>query len=197
MVSKSYIYTLIVTFFVLLILSIPNLFASKKIDKEIEIKMGKILTEEFGCVDCHSPKIIINDQIMIDEKKLFSGHPQGNVLPDFPPELVGPEKWRGLYTSSMTAWGGPWGISYSANLTPDKDTGIGTWTEENFMSVIKLGIHSSLSRKMLPPMPWNEVSRLGDDELRAIFIYLKSLKPIKNKVPESKPLYSHEDLAGR
>ena len=92
MVSKSYIYTLIVTFFVLLILSIPNLFASKKIDKEIEIKMGKILTEEFGCVDCHSPKIIINDQILIDDKKLFSGHPQENKLPDFPPELVAPGK---------------------------------------------------------------------------------------------------------
>ena len=197
MKGKKYFYILTSLALVFLIISISDLFASKDMDKEIEIKMGKILTEEFGCVDCHTPKIIINDQIMIDEKKLFSGHPQDNILPDFPPELVGPGKWRGLYTSSMTAWGGPWGISYSANLTPDKQTGIGNLSEENFMSVIKLGIHSSLSRKMLPPMPWNEVSRLGDDELRAIFVYLKSLKPIKNKVPESKPLYSHEDLANK
>ena len=195
MIGKKFIYSLFAIFFVLTFLSFTNLFASKEMDKDIQIKMGKILTEEFGCVDCHSPKIIANDQIMIDESKLFSGHPQGNILPDFSPELIGPEKWRGLYTSSMTAWGGPWGISYSANLTPDKETGIGNWNEENFMSVIKLGIHSSLSRKMLPPMPWNEASRLGDDELRAIFMYLKSIKPIKNKVPESKPLNSHENLA--
>ncbi|MGI9533822.1 MAG: c-type cytochrome [Thermodesulfobacteriota bacterium] len=197
MKSKKYIYILISALTVFLIISIPDLFASKNMDKEIEIKMGKIMTEEFGCVDCHSPKIIVKDQIMIDEKKIFSGHPQDNVLPDFPPELVAPGKWRGLYTSSMTAWGGPWGITYSANLTPDKETGIGNWSEENFMSVIKLGIHSSLSRKMLPPMPWNEVARLGDDELRAIFAYLKSLKPIKNKVPESKLLNIHEDLVRR
>ena len=170
MVSKSYIYALILTVFVFLVLSIPNLLASKDVDKEIKIKMGKVLAEEFGCVDCHSPKIIINDRIMIDEKKIFSGHPQGNVLPDFPPGLVGPGKWRGLYTSGMTAWGGPWGITYSANLTPDKETGIGSWTEENFMSVIKLGIHSSLTRKILPPMPWSEVSKLGDGELGAIFV---------------------------
>ena len=197
MASKGYLYALVLIIFILLVISIPNLFASKEMDKEIKIKMGKVLTEEFGCVDCHSPKLIIQDQIMIDEKKIFSGHPQNNILPDFPPELVGPGKWRGLYTSGMTAWGGPWGITYAANLTPDKETGIGNWSEENFMSVIKLGIHSSLTRKMLPPMPWSEVSRLGDDELSAIFVYLKSLKPIKNKVPESKPLYSHEDLASK
>ena len=197
MASKGYLYALVLIIFILLVIGIPNLFASKEMDKEIKIKMGKVLTEEFGCVDCHSPKLIIQDQIMIDEKKIFSGHPQNNILPDFPPELVGPGKWRGLYTSGMTAWGGPWGITYAANLTPDKETGIGNWSEENFMSVIKLGIHSSLTRKMLPPMPWSEVSRLGDDELSAIFVYLKSLKPIKNKVPESKPLYSHEDLASK
>ncbi|MGI9534670.1 MAG: diheme cytochrome c-553 [Thermodesulfobacteriota bacterium] len=197
MKSNAYLYILISVLFVILIFSIPGLLASKDMDKEIQIKMGKLMTEEFGCVDCHSPKIIINNQVMIDENKMFSGHPRDNKLPDFPPELVGPGKWRGLYTSGMTAWGGPWGISYSANLTPDKETGIGTWSEENFKSVIKLGIHSSLTRKMLPPMPWNEISRLNDVELEAIFLYLKSLKPIKNKVPESKPLYSHEDLANR
>ncbi|MGI9534763.1 MAG: diheme cytochrome c-553 [Thermodesulfobacteriota bacterium] len=194
---KKYVYILISLALVLLIMSIPDLLASKDMDKEIKIKKGKIMTEEFGCVDCHSPKIIINDQTMIDENKIFSGHPQDNILPDFPPELVGPGKWTGLYISGTTAWGGPWGISYSANLTPDKETGIGTWNEEHFKRIIKLGIHSSLTRKIMPPMPWYELSRLNEDELGAIFLYLKSLKPIKNKVPESKPLYSHENLANR
>jgi len=193
--NKNLLYISMAVLLVFFITSIPKLLASKDMDKEIRIKMGEILTEEFGCVDCHSPKIITNDQIIIDENKLFSGHPQGKKLPDFSPELVAPGKWRGLYTSDMTAWGGPWGISYSANLTPDKKTGIGSWSEQNFISVIKLGIHSSLTRKIMPPMPWNDISRLNDHELGSIFLYLKSLKPVKNKVPESRPLQSHEDLA--
>ena len=195
MKNNNFFYILILLVTVFLIATFQELYASKDVDKEIKVKMGEILSEEFGCVDCHSPKILINDQILIDEKKMFSGHPQGNKLPDFPPEIVGPGKWRGLYTTDMTAWGGPWGISYSANLTPDKETGIGKWSEQNFISVIKLGIHSSLARKMMPPMPWNDISRLNDDELGAIFAYLKSLKPVKNKVPESSPYNSHEDLA--
>lgn len=178
--------------FVILITSIPDLLASRDIDKEIKTKFGKLLTEEFGCVDCHTPKIVINNQVLIDENRMFSGHQQDNILPEFPPELVAPGKWKGLYTADMTAWGGPWGISYAANLTPDKKTGIGNLSEENFISILGLGIHSTLSRKIMPPMPWNEISRLNKQELGAIYLYLKTIKPIKNKVPEAVPLYNHE-----
>jgi len=177
---------------VVLITSIPDLLASRDIDKEIKTKFGKLLTEEFGCVYCHTPKIVINNEVLIDENRMFSGHQQDNILPEFPPELVAPGKWKGLYTADMTAWGGPWGISYAANLTPDKKTGIGNLSEENFISILGLGIHSTLSRKIMPPMPWNEISRLNKQELGAIYLYLKTIKPIKNKVPESVPLYNHE-----
>ena len=117
-----------------------------------------------------------------------------NVLPQFPPNIIGPDKWRGLFTDSMTAWGGPWGISYSANLTPDKKTGIGELTEENFVSILNIGIHSNMNRKLMQPMPWKEISELRNEDLKAVYKYLRTVKPVKNKVPESVPLNNHENL---
>lgn len=168
---------------------------SQKKTKELELQRGKTLTIVNGCVYCHSPKIVTEVDLIPDPERLFSGHPQDEVLPEVTEDLVGENKWFGLYTTGFTAWGGPWGVTYAANLTPDKETGIGTWSEENFISIISLGIHSSLNRKLMPPMPWDEFAQLSEDDLKAIFKYLKTLKPIKNKVPESVPLVTHENLA--
>ncbi len=195
--GKTYLYIIMSYVFILFIIGISDLFASRDVNKEIKIKFGELLAEEYGCVNCHSPKIVTNGQILIDEEKIFSGHPQNNILPDFPPELVSPGKWKGLYTADMTAWGGPWGISYASNITPDKKTGIGELSLESFISVLSLGIHSSLTRKIMPPMPWNEISRLNEQELEAIYQYLNTVKPVRNKVPESKPLYDNEQLVGK
>jgi hypothetical protein len=83
-----------------------------------------------------------------------------------------------------TAAVGPWGTSFAANLTPDQ-TGIGTWTEEQFIRAMKQGKWKGLenSRNLLPPMPWQGYSQLPEDDLKAIFAYLKSIKPIYNSVP--------------
>lgn len=161
---------------------------SKNKAKKLQIEGGRILTIEQGCVYCHSPKVLVDDDLVPDPTKLFSGHPSNEKLPDIPEGLIGPKKWFGLYTANFTAWGGPWGVSYAANLTPDKETGIGNWKVENFISVIRLGIHSSLARTLMPPMPWDEISELSDEHLNAIFQYLRTVMPIKNKVPESSPL---------
>lgn len=175
-----------------LIITTVCTFASDKADKgekeAVEIEKGQNLTVENGCVFCHSPKIIENDDLVPDPERLFSGHPSDNKLPDIPEGLIGENKWFGLYTPGFTAWGGPWGISYSANITPDKETGIGDWSQQDFLTVIRLGIHSSFKRGLMPPMPWEEINKLSDDDLISIFKYLKTVKPIKNKVPESRPL---------
>lgn len=84
----------------------------------------------------------------------------------------------------MTAWAGPWGISYAANLTPDVNTGIGIWTEEMFLNAMKTGKHMGSGRTILPPMPWQNLSRLTEEDLKAIFAYLKSVPAIRNQVPE-------------
>lgn len=75
----------------------------------------------------------------------------------------------------MTAWTGPWGISYSANLTPD-ETGTGNWTEEQFIRAIREGKSKGLQngRSLLPPMPWQTLRIMKDEELKAIFAYLKN-----------------------
>ena len=86
----------------------------------------------------------------------------------------------------LTAWSGAWGVSFAANLTPDPDTG---WTlpERMFLSAMKSGAHLGSSRPILPPMPWQMYAQLSDDDLKAIFAYLKTLPPIKNKVPDPIP----------
>jgi hypothetical protein len=87
----------------------------------------------------------------------------------------------------MTAWAGPWGVSYCANLTPDPETGIGSWTEETFLRAVRTGRHMGTGRPILPPMPVEPLSHLDDGDLKAVFAYLKSLPPIRNRVPEPLP----------
>jgi len=181
--------------FGLIVITFSNIVAEQQESNAEIADKGKLITEIYGCVDCHTPKIKEGEFLVNDPDRLFSGHPGDNKLPQFPPEIIGPEKWRGLFTDSMTAWGGPWGISYSANLTPDKKTGIGKLSEKNFVSILNIGIHSNMNRKLMEPMPWKEISELKDDDLKAVYQYLKTVKPVKNKVPESVPLHNHENLA--
>ena len=149
------------------------------------IEQGKFLVDQLGCNTCHTPKVKTEKGLIPDPDRLLSGHPENEKLPDVPKGLVGEGKWAGVYSQSLTAWAGPWGVSYAANLTPDKETGIGSWSRDNFISTIRLGIHTtSLAREISPPMPWEQISLLDDKDLGAIYYYLMSIKPVKNKVPE-------------
>jgi hypothetical protein len=79
---------------------------------------------------------------------------------------------------------GPWGVSYGANLTPDRATGIGTWTEQMVVGAMRTGRHAGVGRPILPPMPWPSYAQMTDDDLKAIFAFLQSVKPISNRVPQ-------------
>ena len=79
---------------------------------------------------------------------------------------------------------GPWGISYTANLTPDKETGLGTWTAQQFLDTIRNGRVQGHGRQLLPPMPWPMYRNMTDSDLRAIFAYLQTIPAVKNKVPD-------------
>jgi hypothetical protein len=101
-----------------------------------------------------------------------------------PPKLPdGPWLWIGASTN--TAFAGPWGVSYAANLTPDEGTGLGIWTEEMFVKAIRTGRHFGTARPILPPMPWQVYRNLVDTDLKAVFAYLRTLPPIKNLVPDA------------
>jgi hypothetical protein len=124
---------------------------------------------------------------MEDTTRVLSGHPGNETISEVPIEFLGPGKWAGITNSHFTAWAGPWGVSFAKNLTPEEATGIGTWTEDIFIQAMRTGKQMGHGRNLLPPMPWFNVAKLTDEDLKSVFAYLKSLKPISNQVPEPIP----------
>ena len=117
----------------------------------------------------------------------LAGHPADEKLPPVPAGVIAPDKWGAVTNYSLTAWAGPWGISYARNLTPDKNTGLGSWTEDMFVKTIRNGKHQGEGRPILPPMPWQDFSHMTDPDLKAIWAFLQSLPPISNAVPDPVP----------
>lgn len=146
---------------------------------------GKYLVNSMGCHDCHSPKLMGPKGPYPDPDRLLSGHPADEPLPPLDPKAN--PGWANL-TMGLTAAHGPWGISFAANLTSDA-TGIGDWTEEQFKRALKQGLYKGIegSRPLLPPMPWQNFAEVTDEDIHAIFTYLKSTKPVANVVPAPIP----------
>ena len=156
--------------------------AVKTAEKE-RVARGAYLVNIGGCNDCHTPFKMGPNGPEPDMSRALSGHPESLVMPPAPKLPNGPWVWLGAGTN--TAFAGPWGVSYAANLTPDRLTGIGIWNEETFIQTIRTGRHWGVARPILPPMPWQNVRGLTDSDLKAVYAYLRSLKPIKNQVPDA------------
>lgn len=156
-----------------------------EMDSTEMIKRGEYLVDLGGCHHCHSPKMMTENGPVPDPNRLLSGHPAGEALPPADTETA---KGYVLFTMGLTSSTGPWGTSFAANLTPDA-SGIGTWTEEQFFKAIREGKFKGLdgSRPLLPPMPWQDFAKMTDQDLRSVFVYLKSLKPVENVVPSTIP----------
>jgi mono/diheme cytochrome c family protein len=144
------------------------------------IARGAHLVETMGCNDCHTPLKMGPRGPEPDLTRALTGHPADVVMPP-PPPPSGPWMWHGAATS--TAFAGPWGVSFAANLTPDPETGLGKWTEEMFIATMKTRRHEGKGRPLLPPMPAQILAALDDEEIRSVFAYLQSLAPVKNRVP--------------
>lgn len=156
----------------------------RKVSEEELVARGKYIVTVSACHDCHSPKVFSAEHGMqLDTTRLLSGHPMDEQLPPTPGS--GAKSGWNLFSPGLTAAQGPWGLTYSANLTPH-ETGIGNWTFEQFETAIRKGKYKGLeaSRSLLPPMPWQMYRNFTDDDLRAIFSYLKSVKPVDNVVPQ-------------
>lgn len=145
------------------------------------VKRGEYLVSASGCHDCHTPHKMGAEGPEPDMSLALSGHQAGQQLPQ-PPAPNGP--WILAATGSFTAWAGPWGVSYTQNITPDAETGIGSYTEEQFVMTIREGKKQGRGRALLPPMPWPAIRNFSDEDLKAIYAYLRTVKPIKNKVPD-------------
>jgi len=151
----------------------------------VAIERGRYLTTVAGCNDCHTPwrfnaKYNMPEQ---DWDRGLSGHPAG--APDPATELKPGD--MGAFGPTMTSFRLPFGIVYAANLTPDKETGLGEWTKEMFVGALRKGTHmGGDGRVILPPMRWPAIRQMSDADLLAIFAYLQTLPPIHNEVPENK-----------
>jgi hypothetical protein len=75
-------------------------------------------------------------------------------------------------------------VSFTANLTPDRDTGLGKWNLRTFTDTIRTGRHMGRGRPILPPMPYPMYKHFTDSDLDAVFTYLQSIPAISNRVPE-------------
>jgi mono/diheme cytochrome c family protein len=157
-----------------------------------QLERGRYLVTTSGCHDCHTPWKMGAQGPEPDMSRMLSGHPQEVVMPPAPPLPDGP--WVGTMSATNTAWSGPWGTSFTANLTPDRETGLGRWTLENFREAIRTGRHMGRGRPILPPMPFPMYRHMTDEDLAAIFAYLQTIPAIQNRVPD--PLPPSQQLAG-
>ncbi len=119
-----------------------------------EIARGKYLVTIGGCNDCHTPGALLGK-------------------PDFSRALGGSEV--GFAIPGLGVFAGP-------NLTPDKETGLGNWTDDQIISAMTAGTTPE-GRRLAPIMPYEALSHLTSDDARAIVAYLRSLPSVKNAVP--------------
>jgi mono/diheme cytochrome c family protein len=141
-----------------------------------QVERGRYLVTLGVCHDCHTPKGP-DGRPRLD--RFLSGHPEGD-----PP--VPAVQGIASMALTLTSFSGPWGTSFTRNLTPDNSTGLGRWSEQDFIKVLRTGIRLN-GEPLRPPMPWEWYSQLTDDDLKAIFAYLRTIPPISNEVPEDLP----------
>ncbi|MCK5944837.1 MAG: c-type cytochrome [Planctomycetes bacterium] len=174
-----------VTLFSLTVLLTLHGCGGGDLPREALVARGSYLVNSVGCTDCHTPHVLGPNGPEPDVTRHLSGHPETLALPAAPQLPEGP--WVASIAGSMTAWAGPWGTSFTANLTPDAETGLGSWTAETFKQALRTGRHMGVGRPILPPMPWPVYGKLTDQDLDAIFAYLQSIPAIHNRVPEPLP----------
>jgi len=158
------------------------------------IQRGEYLVRFGGCNECHTPWVLNKTLNMPvpDMTRMLSGHPASAQDPtgtEGAPNIavIGP---------TFTSFKMPFGVVYSANLTPDLETGLGSWNDAMFIKAMRTGKHfGGNGRAIMPPMPWGNLARLTDQDLKAIFAYLHSIPAVRNPVPDHKvPLEALEAI---
>ncbi|MFK8253551.1 c-type cytochrome [Ancylobacter terrae] len=123
-------------------------------ENSAQIKRGEYLAGIMDCGGCHTPGVFLGKP---DMARRFAGSEVGFQIP-------------GL------------GIFYPPNLTSDKDTGLGNWSEADIVKAVTKGERPD-GRVLAPAMPYHAYSSLNAADAKALAGYLKSLKPIVNQVP--------------
>jgi mono/diheme cytochrome c family protein len=159
--------------------------ASTPAPPDDRIARGRYLVTIAGCNDCHTPLKEGPSGAERDMSRMLSGHPESLEMPPAPDLPDGP--WQVSGAATTTAWSGPWGVSFTANLTPDPETGLGRWSARNFKDTLRTGRHMGRGRPILPPMPIPMYKHFTDEDMEAIFSYLRTIPAVRNRVPEPLP----------
>lgn len=152
------------------------------------VARGEYLVKIGSCNDCHTPLKMGPHGPEPDMSRMLSGHPENVPLEPLP--KVDPQAaWNWSGHAAGTAYVGPFGVTVSRNLTPDRETGLGNWTEAQFVKAMREGVHLGIDgqRPILPPMPWPSVAQMTDADLHALWVYLQSIPAIRNDAPQSIP----------
>lgn len=152
---------------------------------ETALQRGRYLVNTMGCNDCHTPLKPGARGPEPDMSRMLSGHPESLVMPPAPALSPGP--WQVVASATGTAWSGPWGVSFTSNLTPDRETGLGNWSLNDFTQTLRKGRHLGVGREILPPMPIPYYKQLKDEDIAAIWAYLRSVPAVRNRVPAPLP----------
>lgn len=148
------------------------------------IERGAYIVRSAGCHDCHTPWHMGPGGPEPDMSRMLSGHPADFAIAE--PATLPEGPWLVAVTGTNTAWSGPWGVSFTRNLTPHPKTGIGSWSPEEFLATLRSMRHRGLGRALLPPMP-NVYGNLSDEDIRSVYLYLQSIPAIDNRVPDPLP----------
>ncbi|MEZ5923302.1 MAG: cytochrome c [Hyphomicrobiaceae bacterium] len=119
-----------------------------------KVERGKYLVNIGGCFDCHTPGYFFGKP---DMGRYLGGSEVGFEIPGM-------------------------GVFYAPNLTPDAETGLGSWTDEQIIAAFQTGVRPD-GRQLAPIMPWQALAKLTKEDAEAIAAYLKSLPAVSNKVP--------------
>ena len=154
--------------------------------EEEVIAHGEYLVGIMGCHDCHSPKQMGEKGPEIIPELMLSGYPSDRPIMKFDNPLL--KEGFAMFYPDLTGAAGPWGMSFSGNLTPH-ESGIGNWSEEQFKIALTQGKSKGLEngRMLLPPMPWQGFATLKDEDIHSIYSYLQSINPVENVVPAPVP----------
>ncbi len=165
----------------LLFVSIIVIISIRSVDSQEDmVKRGKYLVDAVAaCGYCHTPRAGSE----YDMKMYLAGHPSESLYPRHNFSMMQQDIFL-LTSSKLSAFSGPFGTSFASNLTPDKETGLGEWTEKMFIEAMRTGKHQGNpdNRSIFPPMPTKHYAQMTDDDLKAIWAYLQSIEPVKNDV---------------
>ncbi len=177
MIKKRWILgTIIISILTLMILTFNH--AQSQGDM---VKRGKYLVDAVGaCGQCHTPRARAEP----DMRMYLAGHPANAPHPKYDFSLIQQNIFM-LTAPTLAAFSGPFGTTFAANLTPHNETGLGEWTEKMFIDAMRTGFHQGDkgNRRILPPMPKGAYANMSDADLKAMWAYLKTIKPVRNEVP--------------